>query len=146
VAQTLHEKVGGDLFEIAPARPYSEDYDACVGEAAAEKRSKAKVELRAVLDQGDMSRHKVVFVGYPNWLQAVPRPVGTFLESYDWAGKTVMPFCTHGGGRLGQTPAELARLCRGAVIEDPLAVFKSGGGALAAEIDAWLGKANIKDG
>jgi flavodoxin len=138
VAEVIHGKVGGEIFEIAPLKPYSEDYDKCLAEANQEKRSRAKIELKAAISPEEMRKHKVVFVGYPNWLQAIPRPVGTFLEAFDWTGKIIMPFCTHGGGRLGQTEAELSKLCPKAKIVRSLAVFKDGGEALSDELDEWL--------
>jgi flavodoxin len=138
IAEELHGRVGGEIFEIVPVRPYSSDYDECVGEAEAERRAGVRVELKALLDAETMLRHRTVFVGYPNWLQGIPRPVGAFLEAYDWTGKIVMPFCSHGGGRLGQTEAQLARLCPKAKILKSLAVFKNGGGSLSDEIDDWL--------
>ena len=138
IAEEINSRVGGDIFEIAPAKPYSSDYDKCVDESHAEKRSLAKVELKELVDKSQMAKHKVVFVGYPNWLQSIPRPVATFLEAYDWSGKVVMPFCSHGGGRLGQTHCEIVKLCAKAKIASPLVVLKGGGDNLGEALDEWL--------
>jgi flavodoxin len=82
----------------------------------------------------------VIFIGYPNWWASIPMPVATFLESYDFSGKTVVPFCSHGGGRLGQSVAAIAKLCPKSTILDALSVHYSGGSSLKSDITDWLKK------
>ena len=143
VAELIQKKAGGDLFEIEPAKPYSSDYDECLKEANAEKKAKAKVELGRLLDPQAMAQHQTVVVGCPNWLQSIPRPVASFLSSYEWAGKKVLLYCCHGGGGVGQMEAEVAKLCSGAKMAGTIALFKGGGETLEAELGAWLGRAGL---
>lgn len=96
VANHIKSLTGGDLFEIQVAKPYPEEYHACTEVAKKEKEDNARPALKTKVE--DMSSYDVVFVGYPNWWGTTPMPILTFLESYDLSGKTVIPFCTHGGG------------------------------------------------
>ncbi len=96
IAEEIRSVTGGDLFEIKAQNPYPEEYQACTEQAKQEKESNARPALTGKVV--NMADYDVVFVGYPNWWGTMPMPVLTFLESYDFAGKTVVPFCTHGGG------------------------------------------------
>lgn len=75
---------------------------------------------------------------YPNWWASIPMPIASFLEEYDFAGKTIIPFCSHGGGRFGQSLTAIAKLAPDAVMGEPLSVHYSGGGSLPDDIAAWL--------
>ncbi|HIQ95376.1 MAG TPA: flavodoxin [Candidatus Limivivens merdigallinarum] len=90
VAEALSEATGGDLFEIAPAEAYTNVYL----QSNSEIRSNARPALDSTVDH--MEDYDIVFVGYPVWWHATPSPVNTFLESYDFTGKLVIPFCTSG--------------------------------------------------
>jgi flavodoxin len=139
IAEKIHGLVGGDVFEITPVAPYSRDYRECLVEANAHRKANAEIELASMVPAEAMAKHKVVFVGYPNWLQALPMPVVSFLKACDWTGKMIMPFCSHGGGRLGQSEAELAKLCPKAKIARAISVFKGGGDTLGEYLNDWLG-------
>ena len=75
---------------------------------------------------------------YPNWWASIPMPIATFLESYDFSGKTILPFCSHGGGRFGQSLTAIAKLAPQAVIAPGLSVHYSGGSGLPNDVQAWL--------
>ena len=75
---------------------------------------------------------------YPNWWASIPMPVATFLESYDLSGKTILPFCSHGGGRFGQSLTAIAKLAPQSVIGPGLSVHYSGGATLPEDVGAWL--------
>ena len=100
VADYIKESTGGELYEIKTVKPYSSDYSKCVDEAKAEKESGARPEIQGKID--NLSDYDVIFVGYPNWWGTMPMPILTFLESHDFKGKTLVPFCTHGGGGVQQ--------------------------------------------
>ena len=70
----------------------------------------------------DMASYDVVFLGYPNWWGAMPMPCFTFLEKYDFSGKTIIPFCTHEGSRLGRSVRDITRLCPKSTVLEGLAV------------------------
>ena len=82
--------------------------------------------------------YDVILLGYPNWWASIPMPIATFLESYDFSGKTILPFCSHGGGRFGQSLTAIAKLAPQAVIAPGLSVHYSGGSGLPDDVRAWL--------
>ncbi len=138
IARLLHQKVGGDLAEIEPVTPYSTDYNTCLDEAKRDQENGARPELKTRI--ADMARYDVVFLGYPNWWASIPMPVATFLEQYDFSGKTIVPFVSHGGGRLGQSVTDIAKLCPSATIMEALSVRYGGDSSLSGDMDAWLAR------
>lgn len=112
-------ETGGDLFQIEPVTPYPEDYMKCTEVAKQELEAKARPAI-----QGDaaVEDYNVIFIGYPNWWGDMPMPVYTFIEKYNWQGKTVIPFCTHEGSGLSSTESKLKSACQGAVVLKGLAV------------------------
>ena len=85
-----------------------------------------------------LDEYDVILLGYPNWWASIPMPIATFLESYDFSGKTIRPFCSHGGGRFGQSLTAIAKLAPQAVIAPGLSVHYSGGSGLPNDVQAWL--------
>ncbi len=110
-AEQIQKSIGGELFEIVPATPYPTDYRACVDQARQEIRQGARPELAGTLK--DISKYEVVFVGSPNWCGTMAPPVATFLASYDWSGKTLVPFFTHGGGGVQNCERDMRKMCPG---------------------------------
>lgn len=88
-----------DVFRINTVKKYSADYYECIEEAKQELRDKARPELTARVE--DMDQYDTIILGYPNWWGVPPMAVFTFLESYDFAGKKIVPFCSHEGSGLG---------------------------------------------
>lgn len=101
IADMIAEEMNADTFEIVRVTPYPEAYRDCTDEAQEEKTANARPELTAAVENFD--DYDIIFLGYPNWWGDMPMPVYTFIESYDFSGKTVIPFCTHGGSRLSGT-------------------------------------------
>ena len=120
VAEMIARKTGGRLFEIVPREPYPDDYRECVQRVVAERKQRARPEY-----VGDVAvdSFDVVFVGYPNWCADMPMVVYTFLERHRWAGKTIVPFCTHEASGLSNTEQFIAATCPGATLLPGLAVF-----------------------
>ena len=119
LAKTVAEVTGGDLFEIQPEVAYtSADLN------WNDKRSRSTVEMNdessrpAIADEvADMEQYDTVFVGFPIWWYQAPRIIETFLESYDFSGKTVIPFATSGGSGMGKTAEILKASCPGAAVD-----------------------------
>ena len=88
-----------DVFRIDTVKKYSEDYMVCIEEAKQELRAKARPELTDTVK--DMDQYDTIILGFPNWWGVPPMAVFTFLESYDFAGKKIVPFCSHEGNGLG---------------------------------------------
>ena len=101
IADMVAEEMNADSFEIIRVTPYPEVYDDCTDEAQEEKTANARPELTASVENFD--GYDIIFLGYPNWWGDMPMPVYTFIESYDFSGKTVIPFCTHAGSGLSGT-------------------------------------------
>jgi flavodoxin len=139
IAREIHQKTGGDIFEIELVKPYSKDYNTVLDEAQRDQRAGARPELKTHVQ--NMEQYDVVFIGYPNWWASIPMPIASFLEEYDFSGKKIVPFCSHGGGRLGQSVSAITKLCSQSTI---LEALSSGGSSLGSDIDAWLSKIGIK--
>ena len=90
MANHIHNLVGGDLFSIQVEEPYSSIYDDCLDRAADELDDQARPELSTHVT--DMSKYDIVFLGMPNWWYSCPMAVLSFLDEYDFSGKTIIPF------------------------------------------------------
>ena len=100
MAALIAELTGGDLFEITTVTPYPEDYASMLWVAQEEIDSDARPELAAAVE--NMADYDVIFIGYPIWHAKIPQAICSFIESYDLAGKTVIPSNTHeGSGQSG---------------------------------------------
>lgn len=143
IAQQIHQRVGGTLFEIETVTPYSRNYNAVLQEAQRDQRAFARPPLRTRVQ--NMAQYDVIILGYPNWWATIPMPIATFLESYDFSGKTIIPFCSHGSGRFGQSLTDIAKLAPNARYGDALSVQYSGGSSLPSNISAWLRRNGIAE-
>ena len=118
VAKELAAAVGADLFEITPAKPYTRaDLN------WQDKQSRTTIEMNdeacrpaIVGTVADMAAYDTVFLGFPVWWYVEPRIIDTFLEAYDFSGKTIVPFATSGGSGLGQAPKRMKALAPGAKV------------------------------
>lgn len=118
VAQIIAEQTGGDLFAIEPATPYTDDYDELLDVARQEQSEDARPELAAQVE--NWADYDVIFVGYPNWWSDAPMAAYTFLESYDFTGKTLIPFNTSASGGFGRSLDGIAESAAGAAILEGL--------------------------
>ena len=115
-AERLAKAAGADLFEIKPQTPYTRaDLD------WTNKKSRSSVEMsnpnsRPEIAQkaANMEEYDTVFIGFPIWWYVAPTIINTFVESYDFSGKTIVPFATSGGSSMGKTVEVLEPLCPGA--------------------------------
>jgi len=136
IASFIQQEVGGTLYELEPVTAYPPAYNAVVEQAKREIRAGYRPPLRSTLD--NIEAYATLFIGTPNWWDTLAPPVATFLSEHDFSGKTIAPFCTHGGGGAGKIPQDLARLCPGAMVLDILALYGSGGNNAREEVSAWL--------
>lgn len=114
VADMIARETGGTLFEIRPAVPYPEGYQDTVRRAQQEKQEQARPKLAG--DVSDWDSYDVVFLGYPIWWSDAPMPVYTFLESHDFTGKVIIPFCTSAGDVLTGQESTFPQHAKGAVM------------------------------
>lgn len=106
LAEMIAERTHGDIFEIKTVKPYPKEYRPATEAAKQEKEENARPEIVGELP--DLSKYDVVFLGYPIWWSDLPMPVYTFLEGENFAGKTILPFCTHEGSGLSGTDRTIA--------------------------------------
>lgn len=115
IAKMIADKTGGDLFEIKVVNDnYPKGYMDLTEYAKKEKQEKARPEIIGKVENFD--EYGTVFIGYPNWWADMPMPVYTFLESYDFSNKNVVPFCTHEGSGLSGTPNKLQSVTKGKLL------------------------------
>ena len=136
VAQIIQQETGGDLFEIAPATPYTDDYNELLDIAQQEQSDNARPELAGQVENWE--QYDTIFIGYPNWWNDAPMAVYTFLESYDWDGKTLIPFNTSASGGFGRSLSGLEGSAAGASILDGLSFTERTLGDAQSEVTAWL--------
>lgn len=136
VAGQIHRRIGGDMLELKTAHSYPEAYRATTEQAKREQEEDFRPTLTA--DVESVQPYDVIFIGYPNWWGTMPMALFTFLEKHDFAGKTLVPFCTHGGSALGRGPRDIAKLCPNAKILDGLAIRGSDASKAQEDVDQWL--------
>ncbi len=131
----IAEATGADVFKIEQKIPYSSDYDTCVKEAVADFRAKARPELLSKPET--IEGYDEIYLGFPNYCGDMPMAVYTFLESFDWSGKVIYPFCTHEGSGMGKSESRIAETCPGAEVREGLVVKGCEVDEKADEIKAW---------
>ena len=138
-AKMLADLTGGTLFKIQQAKPYSDDYRTCVAEAREDFQKNARPE---VLDLPDsLDAYDEIYLGYPNYCGTMPMAVYTFLEHYDFTGKTIHPFCTHEGSGLSRTEGDIRRAAPGAKVAKGLAIHGSSVDSAKSALDKWVKEA-----
>ena len=142
VAHSIAGKVVSDVFEIVPVEEYPFGYDDCYARAKSEQNSNARPAISDTFDSFD--DYDTVYLGYPIWHSDLPMIMLTFIESKDWTGKKVMPFCTHGDSGLCGTDQHIKSLCKGADVKEGLAIKGSDAQAFGMDVDkainTWLAK------
>ena len=120
MAEMLSESLGADLFKIETVMEYPESYDEMLETATAQREADDRPELSSELT--NLDDYDTIFLGYPIWWGGLPMPIYTFLESYDFSGKTIYPFNTHGGSGVAGTDKEIAGIVPDAQVQDGFAI------------------------
>lgn len=116
MALTIQDAIGGDLFRIETKEAYPLDHEPLVDQAAEEQDENARPELATHIENPE--QYDTILLGYPNWWGDMPQPLFTFLEEYDFSGKTIIPFNSHGGSGFSNTIEEIKELQPDANISD----------------------------
>ena len=140
IAKFIQKNTGGDLFRIDTTKSYPEDYHETTNVAKKELNSNARPELTNSVP--DMDSYNIVFLGYPNWWGTMPMAVYTFLESYDFSGKTIIPFCTHEGSGFGRSMEDIRKLCPKAEVENPIAFYGNSVSNANGKVEEWIRRCN----
>lgn len=141
VAKKLHALVPSDLFYIDTVKKYPDDHMAKIKIAKQEFEQGARPELTARVE--NMADYDTVILAYPNWWTTMPMAVCTFLEEYDFSGKTICPLITHGGSGFSDSLDDIARLCPGVHIARGLAVNGDDVQTCDRVLEAWLAEIGL---
>lgn len=136
VANQIKEITGSDLFEIVPATAYPTEYDAVVAQAKKEINASYKPELKEF--PKSLDNYDVLIIGSPCWWGTIAPPVAAFLSKYDLSGKTIMPFMTHEGSRMGHTIPDIKKLCPKSTVTEGLPIRGSNVKEAKANVVKWL--------
>lgn len=137
MAGVIQNAVGGELFQIETVQQYPLEHEPLVDLAAEEQDAGARPELSSHIE--DPSQYDVIFLGYPNWWGDMPQALYTFLEEYDFSGKTIIPFTTHGGSGFSRTISTIAELQPGAnVVEQGLSISRNSVTDAQSDVENWV--------
>jgi len=136
IAKKIQELTGSDMFEIKTVKVYPKDYTETTNVSKEELRRNARPELTEKVE--NMDSYDVIYLGYPNWWGTMPMAVFTFLEAYDFSGKTIIPYCTHEGSGMGSSESDITKLCSSAKILSGLAIRGSSVSKADKDLGNWL--------
>lgn len=136
VAKMLQEITKGDLFEIEQAEPYSDSYMTCIEEAKRDLEANVRPAVKTF--PNSLDGYDTIYLCYPNYWGTMPMAVWTFLEHFDFTGKTIYPLCTNEGSGMGRSEADIQKLCPGAVLGKGLAVTGSHVQQARPSLEHWV--------
>ena len=132
----MKELIDADSFKIEMKDPYSPVYMTCIEEAKRDLRAKARPELVAMPESID--GYDTIVLAYPNYWGTMPMAVFTFLEAFDFSGKTVLPLCTNEGSGMGGSERDIQRACPGAEVKKGLSITGSQAESCRGTVQKWL--------
>ena len=135
-AKMISEATGAELFKIEQKIPYAADYNTCIEQAKKDLQAKARPQLVSMPDSLDP--YDEIYLGFPNYWGDMPMAVYTFLEKFDWSGKTIHPFCTHEGSGLSGTERSIKNVCKGAAVTKGLEIQGSSVDRAGETIEKWV--------
>ena len=139
VAGIIRDLIPADTFKIEMKDPYSPVYMTCIEEAKKDLRAKARPELVSMPESID--EYDTVILAYPNYWGTMPMAVFTFLEKFDFSGKTILPLCTNEGSGMGGSERDIRKACPGATVKKGLPITGSAAANSKSSVERWL-KAN----
>ena len=139
IAQAIQKTTKSELFAIKTVQQYPVKHDSLVDQAADEKDANARPKLSTHIK--NLDNYDVIFIGYPIWWADIPMPMYTFFKEYDFSGKTIVPFSTHGGSGLASTISTIADLQPNAtVVKDGFTVSRNSLGSAENDVVSWVRK------
>ena len=136
MAYVIQDNTGANIFRILPKTPYPTDHNALLQVAQEEIRSNARPEIAGTIENFDS--YDTIFVGYPTWNADMPYILYTFFETYDFSGKTIVPFNTHGGSGFSGTQETIAKLEPNATVLEGKSISRNSIAGAEQEIVDWL--------
>ena len=136
VVNDMKEMIDADTFKIEMKNPYSPVYMTCINEAKQDLRAKARPELVSM--PASIDEYDTIVLAYPNYWGTMPMAVFTFLENFDFSGKTILPLCTNEGSGMGGSERDIKKTCPGANVKSGLSVTGSEAANAAGRVKKWL--------
>ena len=124
------------MFRIETAKPYPDNYKECVEVARKELAANARPQLKA--DAANFDGYATIFIGYPIWCGEMPMAVDSFIEKHNFAGKTVVPFCTNEGSGLSNTEQDIRHAAKGARVAPGLSLRGSAVDSAKPKLEQWV--------
>jgi flavodoxin len=140
-ARKIQSLTGGKLFRIRTAKAYPADYTRTTKVARDELNANARPVLAETPE--NIADYDLIYLGYPNWWGTMPMALFTFLEVYDFSGKTIVPFCTHEGSGMGKSERDIKTLCPRAKVLAGLAIRGGSVCGSDSDISEWLKKLGV---
>ena len=137
VCDLMKDMIDADTFKIEMKNPYSPVYMTCIEQAKKDLREKARPELVSYPDSID--EYDTVILAYPNYWGTMPMAVFTFLEKYDFTGKTILPLCTNEGSGMGGSERDIKKAAPGADVKKGLSITGSSAANSGNAVRKWLG-------
>ena len=142
MAYVIQETVGADIFRIEPETPYPTDHDKLVDLAKEEQNDNARPKIKDMIENFDT--YENIFVGYPNWWGDMPMILYSFFDEYDFSGKTIIPFNTHGGSGFSGTISTIKELEPNAEVLDGKSISRNDIQDAEQEIVDWVNSLDRK--
>ncbi len=136
VVNGMKELLDADTFKIEMKDPYSPVYMTCIEEAKKDLKAKARPELISLPES--IEGYDTVILAYPNYWGTMPMAVFTFLEAFDFTGKTILPLCTNEGSGMGGSERDIKKTCPGADVKKGLSITGSQAANAKASVQKWL--------
>lgn len=140
LAELIQNNIGGSLFAIKSAIPYTQDYNELVIQTKKEVSGKYTPELKETVH--DIEKYEILFIGTPNWWGSLPPVVCSFLKSHNLSGKKIIPFITHGGGGEQNILSEIRELCPESDVVENVWI---GYGNRTIGVQGWLNELNLSN-
>ena len=141
VCGKICELIEADTFKIEMKQPYSAQYMTCIDEAKKDLKENARPELVSMMDSID--KYDTIILAYPNYWGTIPTAVATFLEAYDFTGKTILPLCTNEGSGMGSSESDIRKYAKGASLKKGLPITGSQVANSKATVEKWLKNSGI---
>ncbi len=136
VCKQISELIEADAFKIEMQEPYSPVYMTCIEEAKRDLRANARPELARELES--IAPYDTIILAYPNYWGTIPMVVATFLESFDFSGKTILPLCTNEGSGMGGSERDIKKYAPGAEVKKGLSIIGSNAADSKETLKRWL--------
>lgn len=141
VCEKIKELIDADTFRIEMKHPYSPVYLTCIDEAKKDLKGNARPELTSILESID--NYNTIILAYPNYWGTIPMAVATFLESFDFSEKIILPLCTNEGSGMGSSETDIKKYAPNAILKNGLSIIGSQAEKSKGSVEKWLKSSGI---